>query len=137
MDLLRLAVPSVDRIRQYIKDSSLFAAIYEGKTVGALVLSNLDDSTMEIVNVAVQEEFQGKGIGKQLILNAIEYCRSINARRVVIGTGNSSLMQLGLYQKCGFRMYEIWEDHFIRHYEEEIYENGIRCRDMIRLKLEL
>ncbi len=54
-----------------------------------------------------------------------------------IGTGNSSVNQLSLYQKCGFRITGIEHDYFTKHYEEEIVENGLLCRDMIRLSLDL
>lgn len=53
---------------------------------------------------------------------------------VEIGTGNSSIDQLAFYQKCGFRIAAIDPDFFIRHYPEPIFENGIQCRDMIRLE---
>ncbi|WP_025028961.1 GNAT family N-acetyltransferase [Caldalkalibacillus mannanilyticus] len=137
MELLLLADPSIANIQKYINNSLIFVATSEEDTVGVIIVLSHNESTMEIMNVAVNEEYQGKGIGKILIQAAIEFCRSINVRRVEIGTGNSSIMQLGFYQKCGFRIYEIWEDHFINNYDEEIYENGIQCRDMIRLKIEL
>ena len=137
IDLLLLADPSIEHVRRYIDGSFIFAAIYDELTVGVVVVLRLDDSTMEIINVSVNEDYQGKGIGKKLIQKAIGLCRDLNAHRIEIGTGNSSLMQLGLYQKCGFRIHEIWEDHFVKNYEDEIYENGIQCRDMIRLKIDL
>ncbi|MGQ0452883.1 GNAT family N-acetyltransferase, partial [Bacillus sp. SS-TM] len=49
----------------------------------------------------------------------------------------SSVSQFALYQKCGFRIFSIDFDYFSKHYEEEIIENGIVCRDMIRLAMEL
>ncbi len=52
-------------------------------------------------------------------------------------TGNSSIGQLALYQKCGFRMSGIERDFFIKHYHEPIFENGIQCRDRVRLTQEL
>lgn len=54
-----------------------------------------------------------------------------------IGTGNSSIAPLILCQKCGFRITGIDRDFFIRHYSEEIFENGIQCKDMIRLSKDL
>jgi ribosomal protein S18 acetylase RimI-like enzyme len=54
-----------------------------------------------------------------------------------VGTGNSSIGQLALYQKCGFRITGIDYNYFIRHYDEPIFENGIPCRDMIRLAIDL
>lgn len=56
---------------------------------------------------------------------------------IEIGTGNSSIQRLALYQKCGFRMASIDHDFFLKHYDEPIYENGIQCMDMVRLSLVL
>ncbi|EAO51681.1 IAA acetyltransferase [Bacillus thuringiensis serovar israelensis ATCC 35646] len=87
----------------------------------------------EIINIAVSEKEQGKGYGKYLLGFAIDYAKKEEYKTIEIGTGNSSLMQLGLYQKCGFRITSVDKDFFLRNYNEEIYENGIQCMDMIRL----
>ena len=83
------------------------------------------------------EDQQGKGFGKQLVIDAIEVAKSRGYRTIEIGTGNSSIGQLALYQKCGFRITGVDIDFFIRHYPEEIFENSIQCRDMIRLSQDL
>ena len=70
-------------------------------------------------------------------MNAIEVAKSKGFKTIEVGTGNSSIEQLALYQKCGFRITGVDLDFFIRHYSEEIYENGIQCRDMIRLSKDL
>lgn len=85
------------------------------------------------MNIAVTDEKQGKGIGKRLVRFAIEKARKKGFKTIEIGTGNSSIGQLALYQKCGFRIVGIDMDFFVRHYSEEIFENGIQCRDMVRL----
>jgi len=58
------------------------------------------------------------------------------AKALEVGTGNSSLSQLVLYQKCGFRLHSI-ESDFFDSYPEPIFENGILCIDMVRLRVEL
>ncbi|MMZ68591.1 putative N-acetyltransferase YvbK [compost metagenome] len=85
----------------------------------------------------MREDYQGKGIGRQLVEQAIAKAKEHNATTIEIGTGNSSIQQLALYQKCGFRITGVDRDFFVRHYDEEIYENGIHCRDMIRLSMDL
>jgi hypothetical protein len=42
-----------------------------------------------------------------------------------------------LYQKCGFRIVGVDFDFFRRTHPEPIYENGIECRDMIRMRIDL
>ena len=44
--------------------------------------------------------------------------------------------ELALYQKCGFRLSGIVTDSFA-DYPEPIYENGIRCIDMVMLSAKL
>ena len=43
--------------------------------------------TLELVNIAVREAYQGKGIGKRLILSAIEMARKDNSKILEVGTG--------------------------------------------------
>src|SRR5699024_6348937 len=93
--------------------------------------------TIEIVNVAVSVDKQGRGMGKQLVLDAIKRAKTKGYQTIEIGTGNSSIGQLALYQKCGLRVVSVDIDFFTRHYTEKILENGIQCRDMIHLSLDL
>ena len=108
-----------------------------GKIVGVYSLLPTRPGMVELVNIAVDESQQNKGFGKALIQHAIETARSQGYRTIEIGTGNSSISQLALYQKCGFRMTHIDRDFFLRYYEEPIFENGIQCVDMVRLSREL
>ena len=91
---------------------------------------------MEIMNISVYEEYQNKGIGKQLITKAIEYAKDNKIETLEIGTGNPGLIQIMLYQKCGFRIVGVELDYFRKNHKEKIYENGIECRDMIRMRME-
>ncbi len=101
------------------------------------VLINTRPHTIELVNIAVKEEKQGMGIGRFMILDAIERTKFLGVKTLEVGTGNSSLGQLVLYQKLGFRIVGIDRDFFIKYYKEEIIENGIICIDMIRLSIDL
>lgn len=134
--LFLLADPSEDAINNYLSNGNCLIAVIDEEIVGVVVMINKDSETIEVANIAVREDFQGNGIGKQLLSRAIETARNRNATRIEVGTGNSSLSQLGFYQRCGFRIFDIWEDYFIKHYKEEIFENRIQCRDMIRLKFD-
>ncbi len=132
-DLFLLADPSRDMIEGYISGAVVLGACRDSLMVGALILTTLHDDAWEIKNIAVHPEYQARGIGKELIRAALDACRERGAREVWIGTGNSSINQLALYQKMGFRMAGIDVDFFTRNYPEAIVENGIECRDMIRL----
>ena len=136
-ELLLMADPSKAMVDEYLSRGVCFIAEYEGEMVGEFVLLKTRPETVEIVNIAVQEELQGQGVGRHMIKEAIEAARRLGCKTVEIGTGNSSFHQLKLYQRCGFRIVGVDRHFCVRHYEEEIIEGGIRCVDMIRLSLDL
>ncbi|WP_077624135.1 GNAT family N-acetyltransferase [Sediminibacillus massiliensis] len=133
MDLLLTADPDPAMVAKYITNGECFAAMEENRIRGVYILVKTKPETAEIVNIAVQSQYQGKGIGKRLLRDAEYRTKAMGLKRLEIGTGNSSIGQLALYQKCGFRLDKIIHDFFLEHYSEPIFENGIACRDMIRL----
>ena len=133
IDLLLLADPSLKLIEEYIQRGECFVAEMDDQIVGVYVLLPTRPETVELVNIAVTETRHGHGIGKQLIKHAIQTATLSGYKTIEVGTGNSSIGQLALYQKCGFRIISIDQDFFTRHYPEKIIENGILCRDMVRL----
>ncbi|SHE12896.1 Uncharacterized N-acetyltransferase YvbK [Chlamydia abortus] len=137
MELLLLADPSRDIVEGYLGRGKCYVAEEDGAVIGVYVLIPTRPETVELVNVAVEESRHGRGIGKQLVLHAVRTAREEGAWTIEVGTGNSSVAQLALYQKCGFRITGVDRDFFIRHYPMEIVENGIPCRDMIRLSQDL
>lgn len=137
IDLLLLADPSQTHVEDYLQRGECFVVESENQIIGVYVLLPTRLQTVELVNIAVAEDWQGRGIGKKLVLNAIQTAKTQGYNSIEVGTGNSSIGQLALYQKCGFRMTGIEIDFFIRNYPEQIFENGIQCMDMVRLSQEL
>ena len=133
MDLLLLADPSEEAIAEYLKTSILWVAKIEGVIAGIIVLQKLDQKMIEIMNLAVDDNYQRRGIGRKLIVAALEYAKEAGFHSVKIATGNSSIHQLKLYQSCGFIVDKIIENYFLEHYSEPIYENGMQCRDRVEL----
>jgi len=145
--LLLLADPSRPRVEAYLAGGHCYVAALaeplpgakytEDAIIGVFVLVATEPRVYELMNVAVAESHQGRGWGKQLVHAAIAEARRLGAESLEVGTGNSSLQQLALYQKCGFCIVGVERDFFKKGYEADIYENGIRCLDMIRLSLSL
>lgn len=137
MDLLLLADPSEAMIADYLADGRLYSAVWDGVVVGVFLLVALDETVWELKNIAVAEEWQGKGVGKALLAAAIGEARTLGAARLDVGTGNSSLHQIAFYQKAGFRMARVVKNYFTLNYPDPIEEGGIPCRDMLVLSLML
>ena len=136
-DLLELADPSRNQIEKYLRTGSCYVAKVEEEVVGVLVLHSIDAAQTEIKNIAVREAAQGKGIGSTLLRHAVTVARTSGFERLIIGTGNSSIRQLALYQKAGFELCRIERDFFVRNYPEPIFENGIQCKHLVVLEMTL
>lgn len=137
MELLLVADPSPKIVESYLKSGRCFVAEKNDQLIGVYVLLPTRPQTIEIVNIAVDEPYQGTGVGKYLLQHAITAAQTMGYATIEIGTGNSSIGQLALYQKCGFRIVGVDMNFFLKHYEEDMIENGIRCTDMIRLSQDI
>lgn len=134
MALLLDADPDEAAVKAYLKAADILVANHNTEVVGIAVLTHQGEG-FELRNIAVHNMHQGKGIAKQLISEIKKLAKSKGAKTLDVGTGNSSLGQLALYQKCGFRLHSIDKNFFANY--EPIFENGIRCIDMVRLRAEL
>lgn len=135
IELLLEADPSVDKIKAYLPASRCFAAILQGKPVGAYVVQCIAPAVYELMSIAVSPEYQRKGIGSKLLKHAVTTVHDMGARRLEVGTGTFGY-QLAWYQREGFRVFAVERDFFLVNYEEPIYENNIQLKDMLRLAVD-
>ena len=132
-DLLLLADPSIVAMSSYLSLAEIYVMEQDQQVIGTYVLLANDPDELEIKNIAVTPAYQGKGFGKILLQDAAQRARANGFKRISIGTGNSSIAQLYLYQRQGFEITTVKKDYFMTHYQEPIYENGIQCKHLVML----
>lgn len=72
---------------------------FRGETlVGCLSLCPIDPGLIQLRKFAVAAEWQGNGIGAQLMREAIETCRALGGQRLELDARSSAL---GFYSKFG------------------------------------
>lgn len=52
-----------------------FSARYDGEKAGVLQYEWMDENTFNISHTEVEDHFEGKGIGKDLVTSAVEFAR--------------------------------------------------------------
>ena len=128
LPLLLIADEDEKMIFKYLDRSRLF--VLEDCTVKGLVaLTDEGEGTLEIKNLAVVPEHQGKGYGKRLV-EFVRQTFSGEYDRLIVGTGDSPLT-VPFYERCGFVRFRTIKNFFTDNYDHEIYECGVLLRDMI------
>lgn len=134
-NLLLLADDIFDK---YISSCSVYVFVSEEMTLGVYALQIQSPETVEIKNIAVHENFQGIGIGKLLLQDAITRAKLEGFKEVLIGTGDVMFMQLYLYQKAGFEMAAIKENYYLQPgYPQPLLEKGLQLKHMVMLRMKL
>lgn len=138
-ELLNLAEPFMKvAMEDYIKRGICYVAYNNNKElVGTYILLQTQPKTLELVNVSIDEQFRRRGNGKRLVEHAIGQSAIHGAEVMEIGVGNSSIRLLEMYQQNGFNISSIDFDYFIRNFNSPIYENGIHCKHLIKLRIDI
>jgi len=132
--LLRLADPSQSLIDAYLPQSTVYAASDALGLAGVLVLKPQEPQVLEVMNIAVAPTKQRQGYGTALVTFAGQWADDRGYQTLRIATGTTSLTQLYLYQKCGFRVVRVDPDYFSQNYPQVITENGLILRDRLVLE---
>lgn len=76
----------------------------DGRVIGYITM-RFDEATKVawIPNMAVEPEFQGRGIGRQLILTALDWARQKGMKYAKIETLAQNPVGQHLYPSCGFK----------------------------------
>ncbi|MEL4430731.1 GNAT family N-acetyltransferase [Shewanella mangrovisoli] len=136
MALLLEADPSTASIEAYLDNAWCFAAKHKDEIVAVCVAKLIRGKVAEIFNMAVWPDYQRQGIGSVLLSFALTELAKKSVVRVELGTGSFGY-QLTYYQRLGFRVEAVIKDHFLTHYDEPLFEQGLQHKDMLRLALEL
>ena len=130
-ELLLLADEQEDMIDRYLEKGTMY--VLEDNGVKAeCVVTDEGSGFLEIKNIAVVPESQGKGYGKALIdFLVLTYTGRYSVLQV--GTGDSPLT-VPFYEKCGFVRSHRIKNFFTDHYDHPIYECGVQLVDMIFLQ---
>lgn len=134
IELLLLADEEERMIDKYLERGQMFVLDDEGIKAECVVTQE-GDNVIEIKNIAVYPKYQKKGYGKKLI-EFIETKYKNDFDIIRVGTGDSKLT-IPFYENCGFRKSYCIKDFFVNNYENPIYEDGIRLKDMVYLEKKL
>ncbi len=141
-ELLLQADETKEGIDRYLFDSEVFVARIVGcdEVVGVCCLLRVDERMVELMNIAVDEPFRGRGIGSAMVAEAVRMAMAGGYSEIVLGTGTEDCArdQIRFYERCGFRRSGLRKEYFVEKYPNDpIYVNGVQMRDMQVLRMDL
>ncbi len=137
MDLLLLADPSEEMINKYLYSGDSYLGKLEGELIGAFILMPITETEIELKNIAVYPDHQGKGYGKEMLKYAMRIAKMETYEAIVVKTADVSRRQIAFYLKNKFQLDSKIIGHFIKYYKEPIIEEGKEASDQIVFKKKL
>lgn len=137
MELLLDADPDERRVADHLAHGELHVARNLGSAAGVIVIRQTGKDTWEIMNCSVAPEYRRQHCGTVLVLHALAVIRNKGARYAELGTSDASPGPMALYESCGFRISGVVKNHFTDNYPEPVWDNGVQCIDMIRMRVDL
>ena len=84
------------------KGGEIFFAVSGNKQIGTVALVVHTPSDFELTKMAVASEFQGRGIGKLLMMACVEHARSAGKTHIFLESNTGLEPAIALYRSCGF-----------------------------------
>ena len=132
--LLLLADEQEDMIDRYLERGGMYVLEDDG-VKAECVVTDEGGGVLELKNIAVEPDFQGKGYGKALVDFLI---RTYAGQYMLlqVGTGDSP-STIPFYESCGFCRHHLVKNFFTDHYDHPIYEGEVQLVDMVYLQRKL
>jgi len=90
----------------------LFLALEDDRVVGTAGIWKINNEEYELVKMAVDPDFRGKGISKQLLEKCLEEVRTLGGKKMLLFSNSQLKTALKLYEQYGFHYVEATDSHF-------------------------
>ena len=94
----------VTDIKKFYDDNYGWFQVIEdnNKIIGSVGIYKINDSTCELRKMYIYKEYQGKGLGKQLLKNALISAKTLGYDTITLQTNSLLKKALPLYKSFGF-----------------------------------
>jgi GNAT superfamily N-acetyltransferase len=95
----------IDDPKSYVLDKGgyIYLAKYNNEVIGTVSLCKLSDGNIyELAKLAVSEKYRGRKLGRQITQFAIDKCKELKARQIILYTAKRLEAAYNLYLQLGF-----------------------------------
>ena len=129
-DEYKISLEEQENAIESAKASDKLIAFIDGEIVGIATIDSNQKAKgkhVGVLGIVVKEKYWGIGLGKRLMLDLIEWCKSNGiTKKITFVTNEENYNAIGLYKKVGFEVESILK--------KECYYNGVYT-DLIGMSL--
>lgn len=132
--LFELAESSAEQLAAYLELGTVLVARRGDVAIGHLqLIPTQQPGEIEIKNLAVREQDQGRGVGRALVAAAVAHAERAGYARITVKTAAADTGDVRFYQRVGFRLTAVEHDAFTPEtgYPDPILIDGIELRDAV------
>ena len=96
----------------------------DGKIYGFACLFSLFE-TAELLNIAVDTDYRGRGIGESLLTAVHEQAKAMGAERILLEVRVSNAPAIALYKKHGYEKIAVRKNYYGNGEDADIMENKL------------
>ena len=96
------------------KGGLIFFATYNGEVAGTFALLKVSDNIFELSKMAVNEKFQGKGIGNAILEFCLQQAKQMQLEKLILYSNTLLYPAIHLYKKYGFIEVIDFKSQYIR-----------------------
>jgi len=83
--------------------SGFWVSEYQGRVIGMVGVQNHADNVAEIRRLRVHPDFRRRGVGTQLMQQAVEFCRDLGYLKVILDTRVEREPAIKMFENFGFQ----------------------------------
>ncbi len=136
-ELLLDADPDERRIADHLAHGELFTSQKLRDCRRSHCYPSDGETYMGNHELPVAPEYRRQHCGTALVRHALDIIRNKGGRYAEVGTSDASPGPMALYESCGFQISGVINNHFTDNYPEPVWDNGVQCIDMIRMRADL
>ncbi|WP_160645336.1 GNAT family N-acetyltransferase [Chengkuizengella marina] len=99
-----------DSVNGFIKRAShkenIWVLEIQGKQHGSISIKRMNDETAQLGLFLVEPSIRGAGYGQQLVQTAIEFCKELNFKNIILWTNSELTSARRIYMRNGFELKE-------------------------------
>ena len=119
---LGMSLKNDDLSRDYV--DTIFMAKHGETVIGCVMLHHKDETHLQLRQMAVHNDWQGKGVGRLIVLEAEQYAREEGYKIMVLHARKTAI---GFYERLGYKVtsdefMEVGIPHYIMEKEMEPWQ---------------